>query len=324
VTPAYLGGVPLAEVVRSGFVEGYHRGSVAVLDAAGQLVAAAGDPSGPIFPRSSNKPMQAVAMLRAGLRLPDPADLALVAASHDAEPFHVDRVRAMLRSGGLTEADLKCPPDYPLSESARDAIIAAGQGRAPVLMNCSGKHTGMLLTCLVAGWSTEDYLDPGHPLQKACRTAVEELSSEPVAASGVDGCGAPVMAISLTGLARAFLTIVNAAPGSTPRMVADAMRAYPELVSGTGREDARLMAGVPGLLSKGGAEGVVAVAMPGIGAVAVKIDDGAMRARMPVLATALRVLGVQAPVLDELIVVPVLGGGRSVGHVRPKEWSGSR
>ena len=313
----YQGGVALAEVLRSGFVEGRHHGSVAVLDASGRLVASAGDPYGPVFPRSSNKPMQAVAMLRSGLSLSDPADLALVAASHDAEPFHVQRVRSLLHSHGLSEADLRCPADLPLSDPARAAVLRDGGGPSPVLMNCSGKHTGMLLACLAAGWSIEDYTDPGHPLQKACRHAVEDLAGEWVSAVGVDGCGAPVMAISLCGLARAFLGVVSAAPGTARRTVADAMRAHPELVSGTGRDDARLMRGVPGLLSKGGAEGVVAVAVPGAGAVALKIDDGAMRARMPVLVPALRRLGVEAPVLDELAETPLLGGGRPVGAVRP-------
>jgi L-asparaginase II len=313
----YQGGVPLAEVVRSGFVEGRHHGSVAVLDAGGSLVAGAGDAYGPIFPRSSNKPMQAVAMLRSGLRLADPADLALVAASHDAEPSHVDRVRAMLASGGLSEADLRCPPDLPLSPSAREAVLRDGGGPSPVLMNCSGKHAGMLLTCLAAGWSIEDYLDPGHPLQKACLSTVEELAEEQVAAIGVDGCGAPVMAISLAGLARAFLALVSANPGTPPRTVADAMRAHPDLVSGPARDDARIMWGVSGLLSKVGAEGVLAVAVPDIGAVAVKIDDGAERARMPAMVPALRLLGVDAPVLSELVETPVLGGGRPVGSVRP-------
>jgi L-asparaginase II len=144
-------------------------------------------------------------------------------------------------------------------------------------------------------------------LQKACRHAVEDLAGEWVSAVGVDGCGAPVMAISLSGLARAFLAWSRPRPGPPAAAVADAMRAHPELVSGTGRDDARLMHGVPGLLSKGGAEGVVAVAVPGAGAVALKIDDGAMRARMPVLVPALRRLGVDAPVLDELAETPLLG-----------------
>jgi L-asparaginase II len=312
----YQGGVPLAEVVRSGFVEGSHDGSVAVLDAGGRLVAGAGDPYGSIFPRSSNKPMQAVGMLRAGLDLADPADLALVAASHDAEPSHVDRVRAMLHRGGLTEDALQCPPDLPLSESARDAVLRQGGGPARVLMNCSGKHTGMLLTCLANGWSTTDYLDPAHPLQQACRTAVEDLAGEKAAAVGVDGCGAPVLALSLSGLARAFLACVDAASDTEPRRVADAMRANPELVSGTGRDDARLMRAVPGLLSKVGAEGVLAVAVPGVGAVALKIDDGAARARMPALVPSLRLLDVIATELDQMSEVVLLGGGQPVGSVR--------
>ena len=130
-------------------------------------------------------------------------------------------------------------------------------------MNCSGKHTGMLRTCVAAGWSTDDYPLPDHPLQKQIRTAVEDLAGEPVTAIGVDGCGAPVMAISLRGLAGAFLRCATAAPGSDERRVADAMRAHPTLVSGTGADDEHLMTGVPGLLSKGGAEGVLAVAVPG-------------------------------------------------------------
>jgi L-asparaginase II len=323
----YSGGELLAEVVRSGFVEGRHVGSVAVLDAAGAVVASAGDVRGPVFPRSSNKPMQAVGMLRAGLRLADSADLALVAASHSGEPFHIDRVRAMLRTGGLSETDdLRCPPDFPLSEPAREAVLRAGRDRERILMNCSGKHTGMLLTCLVQGWPLDDYRAPDHPLQRSLVGTVSELTGEPPSAVGVDGCGAPVQAVSLVGLAGAFLRMVDAPDGTAERTVADAMRAHPELVSGTGAEDARLMRGVPGLLAKGGAEGVVAVAIPGVGAVALKVDDGGMRARMPVLVAALRWLGVAAPTLDELAEVPLLGGGVSVGAVRvaPSLWAGSR
>jgi L-asparaginase II len=306
----YQGGVPVAEVIRSGFVEGRHHGSVAVLDRTGALVASAGDPHGAVFPRSSNKLMQAVGMLRVGLRLDDPADRALVAASHSGEPFHVDRVRAMLRAGGLSEDDLQCPPSLPLAAHANG-------GPSRVHMNCSGKHTGMLLTCRTAGWSIEDYREPDHPLQKALRVAVEDLAAESVSAVGVDGCGAPVLAISLTGLARAYLRAVSAPEGTPERTVADAMRAHPDLVSGTGREDQRLMRGVAGLLSKGGAEGVIAVALPNVGAVALKIDDGAERARLPVLVAALRTLGVaDAPVLAELAESPVLGGGQPVGSVR--------
>jgi L-asparaginase II len=312
----YEGGEQLAEVVRSGFVEGLHRGSAVVLGPGGQVVAAAGDVTAPIFPRSSNKPMQAVGMVRAGLRLVDPGDLALAAASHFGQDFHISRVRALLRSANLDESALRCPPDLPLDEPARTAVLRAGGVRDRIYMNCSGKHTAMLLTCLTAGWPTEGYTDPDHPLQVRLREAVESFAGEPVAAIGIDGCGAPVMAISLTGLARAFLAFVDAPIGSEERSVADAMRAHPEIVSGTDQDDDKLMRGVPGLLSKGGAEGVHALAIPGVGAVAVKIDDGAMRARMPVVAGALRRLGVNAPVLAELAEFPLFGGGERIGSVR--------
>jgi L-asparaginase II len=321
VADAYAGGVPLVEVVRSGFVEGRHHGSVAVLDAAGALVWSAGDAHGAIFPRSSNKPMQAVGMLRAGLRVAEPADLAVIASSHGGEPIHVDRIRAMLTSAGLDEeTDLACPPDLPLTEHARLDVLRAGGGPARIQMNCSGKHTGMLLTCLAAGWDHRDYRAPEHPLQLALRASVERLTGGQVTAVGVDGCGAPVFAISLAALAGGFLRLVEAEPGSVERAVADAMRGHPELVSGTGADDARLTRGVPGLLAKGGAEGVLAVALPGAGAVAIKIDDGTARGRMPILAAALARLDVRAPVLDELAEPAVLGGGRRVGVVR---WAGS-
>jgi len=312
----YAGGEVLAEVVRSGFVEGFHRGSVAVLDADGRLVVSAGDAHSAVFPRSSNKPMQSVGMLRAGLRPASEADLALVSASHFGQPMHITRVRAILAAAGLSEADLRTPHDLPLSEQARFDLIRGGGAAAPVYMNCSGKHSGMLATCVAAGWPTDDYRSPGHPLQKQLREAVEDICGESIAATGVDGCGAPVFAMSLRSLAGAFLRFVSAAPGTDERRVADAMRAHPDLVSGTDADDDRLMRGVPGLLSKGGAEGVIAVAVPGAGAVAVKIDDGASRARVPVLVTALRRLGVSAPVLDELAEFPLFGGGRQVGAVR--------
>jgi len=319
----YRGGVMLAEVVRSGFVEGRHHGSVVVLDAAGDVVEAAGDVTAPIFPRSSNKPLQATGMLRSGLVLADPADLALVCASHYGEEIHRQRVRGMLRAAGLTESALACPPALPLLETARDTMLAAGGGPDRVQMNCSGKHTGMLLTCRAAGWPVAGYCQPEHPLQQALRAAVAGATAEPVAAVGVDGCGAPLFSASLTGLARAFQALVAAPPGTVERAVADAMRAHPELVAGTGAGDTELMAGIPGLLAKSGAEGVAAVAVPGTGAVALKIDDGAARARLPVLVAALRRLGLAGPVLDRLAETPVLGGGAPVGAVRAV-WVRSR
>ncbi|GAB1643349.1 asparaginase [Krasilnikovia sp. MM14-A1259] len=302
----------LAEVVRSGFVESVHHGSVVVVDAAGEVKDSGGDVTSPMFPRSSNKPLQTVGMLRAGLRPREAADLALISGSHLGEPFHVHRAREILAAAGLTEQALGCPPAMPAAAAEHEAVLRAGGCPERIFMNCSGKHAGMVATCVVNGWPVESYREPGHPLQVALAETVAGLVGEPIAATGVDGCGAPVFAFSLTALARCFLRLVEAEPGSMERRVADAMRAYPELVHGTGGDDTLLMAGSPGLLAKGGAEGVQAVAIPGVGAVAFKISDGAPRARMPLLRSALRRLGVDAPVPE----VPVLGGGEPVGEVR--------
>ncbi|MFE7778896.1 asparaginase [Streptomyces sp. NPDC057445] len=305
----------LAEVVRSGFVEGHHRGSLVVLAADGSVEFALGDPAAPVFPRSSNKPMQAAAVLRAGLDIAGER-LALAAASHSGESFHLELAREMLTENGLTPGDLQTPPDLPLDPAEAEAYLAAGLVRDRVTMNCSGKHAAMLAACALNGWPLDSYLDPSHPLQRLVHDVVEEAADEQVAAVGTDGCGAPLMAISLTGLARAYRSFVLAPEGSAERRVADAMTAHPEYVAGTRRPDTWLMRAVPGTLSKMGAEAVQAVALPDGRALAFKVDDGATRALGPVLARCLERLGVDDPVLARLADAPLLGGGRTVGEIR--------
>src|SRR6185369_15828951 len=156
-----------------------------------------------------------------------------------------------------------------------------------VMMNCSGKHTAMLTTCVRAGWPTSGDDAPDHPLQQAIASVVGELTGEPIAHTGVDGCGAPLFAFSLTALARAFGRIAGAADGPSAA-VASAMRAHPWLVAGTGREDTELMSAVDGLMAKGGAEGVQAFALPDGFAAAIKIDDGNKRACAPLAVETLR------------------------------------
>jgi L-asparaginase II len=285
------------------------------LGADGAVVLSSGAPDDPIFPRSSNKPMQAVGMLEAGLDL-DGELLALACASHSGEPFHLDGTRRILAAAGLDESALQTPPDYPVDETTRTAYVAAGGTPAPVAMNCSGKHAAMLATCVANGWPTETYRDADHPLQVALRGTVERLAGEKVAAVGVDGCGAPLLALSLTGVARAFAVIATAPEGSAEHRVATAIRRHPLWLGGTGRDVSRLIAGVDGLIAKDGAEGVYAAALPDGRSAALKIDDGGQRARPPVMVAALRALGVSAPVLDELAETPLLGGGAPVGSVR--------
>ncbi|MGR8009828.1 asparaginase [Streptomyces hypolithicus] len=305
----------LAEVVRSGFVEGHHRGALVVLAADGGVELAIGDPFTPVFPRSSNKPMQAAAILRAGLDLSGER-LALAAASHSGERFHLELVRKMLAEAGLSEADLQTPPDLPLDPVEAEAYLAGGGVRERLTMNCSGKHAAMLAVCGLNGWDTRSYLDAGHPLQRLVLDVVEDASGERVSVVGTDGCGAPLMAVSLVGLARAFRSFVLAEPGTAERRVADAMRAHPEYVAGTRRPDTWLMREVPGTLSKMGAEAVQAVALGDGRALAFKVDDGGTRALGPVLARALRLLGVDAPVVERIGQVELMGGAAVVGEIR--------
>lgn len=312
-----LHGQPVvAEVVRSGFVEGRHHGSVAALGPDGSLLWSVGDVDVTMFPRSSNKPMQAVGMLRCGLDLPSDL-LALAAASHSGETFHLDGVRKILAGAGLDESALQAPPDHPLDDQARAEAMRAGVERSPVQMNCSGKHAAMLATCVLNGWDTSTYLDPAHPLQVAIREAVADLTGVPVEVTAVDGCGAPLLSTTLTGLARAFHRLALAEPGSPEHRVAAAYRECPEHASGTRRDEAMLLRAVPGVIGKAGAEGCYAVALPDGHAVALKIEDGAPRARPVVMAAALRRLGVDHPILDDLAHSPVYGGGRRVGDIRP-------
>ncbi|WP_411152995.1 asparaginase [Streptomyces sp. A30] len=305
----------LAEVVRSGFVEGRHRGSLVLLDADGVVELALGDVTSPVFPRSSNKPMQAAGVLRAGLDLAGER-LALAAASHSGESFHRDLVQKMLDEHGLDASLLQCPPDLPLDAEERETYLASGAVRSRVTMNCSGKHTAMLAVSALRDWPLQTYLAADHPLQQLIHRVVEEAAGEKVAAVGTDGCGAPLMAISLTGLARAYRTFVRADPGTAERRVADAMRAHPEYVAGTRRPDTWLMREVPGALSKMGAEAVQAVALPDGRALAFKVEDGGGRALRPVLGRALELMGVDSPVVERIGRAPLEGGGRVVGEVR--------
>ncbi len=305
----------VSEVVRSGFVESRHHGAVVAVDPGGEVRWSVGVVDRPMFPRSCNKPIQAAAMVRAGLPLRGRL-LALACASHSGEPEHIAGVQQILASAGLDASALQTPPDYPLDEVARVEWIRAGGHREPVAMNCSGKHAAMLATCVANGWDTADYLHVSHPLQGCIAGVFAELTGEPVNAIGVDGCGAPLLATSLLGLARAFSTLVQAPPSSAEGAIAAAIAEHAPMVSGSRRDEARLLRAFPGAIGKSGAEACHAFALPDGTAVALKIEDGAERARPVVLAEALRRLGLHGAALDEVGSQRVLGGGRPVGEVR--------
>ncbi|HET7396947.1 MAG TPA: asparaginase [Intrasporangium sp.] len=314
VSTALTGAPVVAHVVRSGFVEGVHRGTAVVTAPDGSVELEVGDAGGPVFPRSSSKPLQAVAMVRSGLPI-DGAQLALACASHSGEDFHVAAVRDLLEQAGLAETELQNTPDYPFDEAARIAWITSGRPKQAIAQNCSGKHASMLVTCAANGWDRATYRDPGHPLQRAIADTMRDLTGAHIAAVAVDGCGAPIHAVPLTALARAFGRLAAATAGPEAK-VAAAIRRHPEYVGGTGRDVTALIRGVDGLVAKDGAEAVYAVGLRDGRGVAVKVADGGSRARSVLLAAVLRRIGVGAPdVLEVLEDQPVLGHGEPVGAV---------
>ncbi len=304
----------LAHVTRGEMVESVHRASLVVTAPDGSVEQAWGGVASPVFPRSSNKPIQALAMLRAGLTVP-PRHLALACASHSAQPFHLVGVREMLDAHGLSEADLQNTPDLPYDEDERTAWIAAHRTPRSLSQNCSGKHAAMLATCRLRDWDLATYRAPEHPLQQLMAATIEELAGEPVAATAVDGCGAPVMALSLQGLARAFGHIASGEPGTHEAAITDAMRTFPEYVGGTRRDVTALMAGTDGLIAKDGAESVYAVGLADGRGVALKVADGAQRARPVIMAAVLRRLGLESAAYAQLEHAPILGHGQPVGAV---------
>ena len=312
--------VPVAVTDRSGRDESFHYGAVVCLGPDGSIEAAAGDPTVSIYPRSSNKPMQAVAMVHAGLDLPGEL-LAVVCASHDGTPAHLEAVTRILSSASLDEHALGNTIDLPLDRAAAEEVLRSGGGRTSLQMNCSGQHSGMLATCVHNGWAHDvSYLDPEHPLQQRITATIAELTGETPSHIGIDGCGTPAHMMSLLGLARGFRAIATGGAGAAGSSVYDAMRRHTQMVGGERRDVTTFMRSIPGLIVKDGAEGVFAAALPDGRAVALKIADGANRARPAVMVAALARLGVDTADVEPLVAEVVRGHGRVVGRVR-SVWS---
>ena len=303
---------PVAVTDRSGFDESVHHGALVVLDESGEVSFSVGDPDVDIYPRSSNQPIQADAMLRLGLVL-DSSGLALACASHDGTEQHVATAHRILAGVGLDEGSLANTPDLPLDPAAAEKLLVEGGARSPIYMNCSGKHAAMVATCVANGWPVDNYLDVDHPLQLAITERIAQLAG-PVVHVGVDGCGAPAHVVSLGGLARAFRTLAVERGA-----VWSAMTHHPDLVAGERRDATRIMRLVPGLMAKDGAEGVFAAALPDGRAAAVKIADGNARAAGIVLAAGLAAIGVDVD--PNQLGEPIRGHGEPVGRVRPvTDW----
>jgi L-asparaginase II len=318
----------LAVQTRDGLVESIHYGSLIATapdesaDGGLRTLFSAGDPLAPFYPRSSLKPLQAVAMVSAGLDLP--ADLlALTAASHSGAAMHRDGALRILEMHGLTADALENSTDLPYGTDERAEWLRDGGTATQLAQNCSGKHAAMAATCVINGWPVRGYLDPGHPLQQLVRTTVRQLTGEEPERTSTDGCGTPLFALTLRGMARAFGRITSAVvtdPESPEAAVGRAMTQHPEMVAGTGRDVTELMRLAPGILAKDGFEGVQLVGLPDGRAVAMKISDGGDRARMPVTVRALEALDVDTAPLAGIATGAVLGGGRNVGVLQAADF----
>jgi L-asparaginase II len=312
--------VTLARVLRSGLEESTHEGDVVVVDPEGRVVASAGDPGRGLYARSCMKPLQAAVSLSLCTYDFTDLEIAVMAASHNAEPVHVEAVRSLLTRAGVPGEALQCPPRRPMDE---EAAAAAGTP-LPIHSDCSGKHGGMLAACRAQGWPMDTYLDPDHPYQQAVLQAVLRATGLDSVRVGVDGCGAPVHGMPISAMATIYARLADPNRlgdlGPFAGRVVDAMVREPYLVAGRHRVDTAVMKVAPAVAVKAGAEGLLCAAdRDRRWGLAVKVADGGSRAAGPALIRALARLGVlvasQVESLRAFARPDVLGGGRPVGEL---------
>ena len=298
--------MPMVELFRGGLLESVHVGDAAAVDQEGRILARLGDPCLRTFWRSAAKPIQALLPYISGAvgeyGISD-EEYAVVCASHFGEEIHTRAVLSMLGKAGLSESDLSCGIHYPFSKKAANALVSAGAKPTQLHHNCSGKHTGMLMTCRKMGWSTEGYFLPDHPLQKATLDIISEISgvAKNEIGLGVDGCSVPVFYLPLDAMALCYAKFAD--PESLPekyreaaKKIVSVMTAYPEMVGGqSGSFTTELMKAYKGrVFAKNGAEGVFCLGVPAMGlGLALKVADGAERAYQSSVIGCLDQLGVK-------------------------------
>jgi L-asparaginase II len=307
----------LAVSVRSDLTETYHNGAVALCGPDGTLLAWAGDIDRPFYIRSSAKPFQARVSQDCGADLA-PVQMAIACSSHRGHPVQVGMVAGMLAEKGLSESDLRCPADWPMSREAARRLANLGETEPrPLWHNCSGKHTGFLRACVASGWPTEGYLDPGHPLQRQVTGLLAEAGGHDPEPVGVDGCGAPVHRTTVRAMARMFAYLASD-PGMAD--VRAAMHRYPALVGETGSADSELATHLDAV-AKGGAQGCLGVGLASGMGVAVKSWDGSPVVPGVAAVAALGEMGLLSRLAGERlgrVARPaVRGGGQRVGEIRP-------
>jgi L-asparaginase II len=327
-----LSGVPLVGVRRGPRLESVHAVAACACDVDGNVLLALGTIDEPVFLRSAAKPFITAAGVRAGTLERfgfDDRELAVMSASHNAEPFHIEAVRGILAKIGATVDDLRCGAHAPSYAPAARALSAAGERPTALHNNCSGKHAGILALARVLDAPFEGYLKPEHPAQRAILALCERVSDDAFSAEklAIDGCGIPTYATSLRNAARSFARLaaleqLDPTDAAALARVRASIIAKPDYVAGTKRFDTDLIrAGNGRIIGKVGAEAVHATALldGGIGLV-LKVVDGSRRAAPPAALALLRRLGAlddrQDRALDAHARAPIVNvAGTIVGQI---------
>lgn len=302
----------LAQLDRGDLVESIYTGRLVMLQPDCSIDYALGDINQLVYPRSAVKCIQAAVSLEFGASIADQT-AAVAAASHSGSEMHIALVEKILAGAELSAADLQTPPDYPLGVPEQRAWLRAGLEKSAIAMNCSGKHAAWLNACVHSNIDPKTYLDVNNKLQQRIITVFSELAQEKITISSVDGCGGPLHATSLIGLAKMIQAAMLAATGSALNQIVTAVRSFPIAASGEGRDVAKLMQAVPGSYLKEGAEGVEVIGLADGRVAAFKFDSGNFMARHLVTARILQMWQVNNSASDELLIKPVLGGGKPVG-----------
>jgi L-asparaginase II len=298
----------LVEVRRGAIVESRHRGAIVVADPDGHILAGLGDASLVTSTRSTIKPIQAIPFITSGAAdhfSVDERELAVVCASHEGEPIHTETVAGMLARAGLDESALRCGAQVPYNQDTAKSLEAEGQPFTQLHNNCSGKHTGMLLTAVFLGLSLDDYTSAEHPVQREIISTFARMAGvDESLPTAIDGCAAPTFGVPLRSLALAFARLVNPTETDTTTIathrIVTAMINHPEMVGGTkGRFDTELLRASHGkLICKIGAEASYSVGVlpceqfPRGAGIALKMEDGSYRGLGPAVVETLSQLGV--------------------------------
>ena len=277
-----------------------------VVDASGKALASWGNIQFPVFPRSSIKVIQALPLILDELHIRwglDDSHLALLCASHHGEEAHTKLVSSWLEKMDLDESDLECGAHEPYNLARTRAMIRADITPTPLHNNCSGKHTGMLCSCLASGLPTKGYSNYDHPLQERQRKLLQHFYGKNFEGKwGIDGCGIPNYQISLEKLAGAMAKLavpegLGAEFSNAIHRLNSAIKKQPYFIGGTDSFCSRIIRETKGeIFAKVGADGVYGAWIPKLGiGLALKCENGDAKSAESALHGILENMGQPLP-----------------------------